>query len=419
MFFSSFARLAALVAVAAILAAPVSSSTAGAVADEARAESPAPHFATGAAAELAPFQRQLLDLAYDATTRMPVRPHIRNRSRGQHRVCVSALAMGQPGLALEYADGIENWYRGMVYADVAYHWAERGETALAEALLPTALEVAETTEDWRRDSIRVRAAQTGLLLGDGFLAAEVENDADLAFSEMGKVEVTRARARRAAFEDEVAALRALAASELFDTKINALEAMVHLHGRVYGRAEQARAVEELLRSSWEFAPAFMRFELVISMGENALGHGDAEGARAFAAEAREVVDTHNWPMEKLVEYQATTAKLRARAGDTETALAEAAEALANYEEGHLQVFDIWRATALRPIAEAYATAGDRDNALRVYKMAVEAGIANPNSRPRADDLNNTCISMARYGVQPDTALWAKLHEIQSGLSDPW
>jgi hypothetical protein len=63
--------------------------------------------------------------------------------------------------------------------------------------------------------------------------------------------------------------------------------------------------------------------------------------------------------------------------------------------------------------------GDGAAAVAVYKRCVEEGVANPNSRPRADDLAATCCSMALHGVEPDAALWSRLIQVEGKLGDPW
>lgn len=63
--------------------------------------------------------------------------------------------------------------------------------------------------------------------------------------------------------------------------------------------------------------------------------------------------------------------------------------------------------------------GDTAAALAVYKRAVEEGVHNPNSRPRAEDLSATCCSMALHGVEPDGSLWARMEDIRGRLGDPW
>jgi hypothetical protein len=116
---------------------------------------------------------------------------------------------------------------------------------------------------------------------------------------------------------------------------------------------------------------------------------------------------------------ARQAALRHRAGDRDQARRDLDQALALFDSQRKGIVDIFRAGALRAVAEAYQSMGDDRTALRVYKKAVEEGVANPNSRPRAEDLSATCRSMALKGVEPDAELWARIRHIQSGLGQPW
>ena len=63
--------------------------------------------------------------------------------------------------------------------------------------------------------------------------------------------------------------------------------------------------------------------------------------------------------------------------------------------------------------------GEQAAAFRTYALAVEAGIDNPNSRPRAEDLSATCRSMALHDVRPDAQLWARIRQVSEGLGPPW
>ena len=83
------------------------------------------------------------------------------------------------------------------------------------------------------------------------------------------------------------------------------------------------------------------------------------------------------------------------------------------------IVNIYRAQCLRSIAEAWHALGDQPRALAAYARAAEAGVENPNSRPRADDLAATCCSLATNNCEPDTALWKRLEAIRDGLGDPW
>ena len=75
--------------------------------------------------------------------------------------------------------------------------------------------------------------------------------------------------------------------------------------------------------------------------------------------------------------------------------------------------------ALRQVAEASVAAGEREQALKLYRRAAEEGVQNANARPRTEDLVATCLSMARQGVQPDAELVRRLRATREGLGDPW
>src|SRR6185503_20684098 len=58
---------------------------------------------------LAPYQAELLDLAFETVSKMPAVPHIKNRTRAQEEIVEAALALGQPKRARAFSDRIENW----------------------------------------------------------------------------------------------------------------------------------------------------------------------------------------------------------------------------------------------------------------------------------------------------------------------
>jgi hypothetical protein len=90
-------------------------------------------------------------------------------------------------------------------------------------------------------------------------------------------------------------------------------------------------------------------------------------------------------VEHRIPLVAQLSDLRFKAGDTERARTDADAALALFNAQREKIVNIYRAGALRPLAEAYQSMGDTEAALSVYKLAVEEGIANINSRPRAED----------------------------------
>ena len=143
---------------------------------------------------------------------------------------------------------------------------------------------------------------------------------------------------------------------------------------------------------------------------------------AFVAHDQRVgnrLDAVEWAPVDRVVITAKLAKLRWRAGLEDQVRSEVEGALALYDESRDRITDIYRARALRSIAEAYRVMGDDETARRLYARAVEEGVTNPNSRPRAQDLAATCLSMALGEFDPGPRLYARMVEIRNGLSDPW
>jgi tetratricopeptide (TPR) repeat protein len=215
------------------------------------------------------------------------------------------------------------------------------------------------------------------------------------------------------------ALEAAVATGQFEEVRNALETSAELFDRDYADEERRARTEQAIKSSWKSIPITVRIDLLLELSASAAAHGDRSKALALVDEARLIVDGTAWTAEHHVPLLARIARARHRAGAAEQARTEADEALALYESGRARIVDIERADALRPLAEAYHALGDTATASKLYRTAVEEGVANPNSRPRAEDLSATCSSMALHGVEPDAELMARMIQIAGALGPPW
>jgi len=173
------------------------------------------------------------------------------------------------------------------------------------------------------------------------------------------------------------------------------------------------------KSSWNRLPILVRIELMFELTGSALDHADSAKALALSGETKELVKSVRWLAEDHISLTARSAVLLHRAGEHEQARGEIKAALAMFDAQRAQIADIYRASALRSVALALQSMGDVRGARELYARAVEEGIANPNSRPRAEDLSATCCSMALNAVEPDAKLWARLRAIRSELKAPW
>ncbi|HKB16832.1 MAG TPA: hypothetical protein VKF62_12255, partial [Planctomycetota bacterium] len=373
---------------------------------------------------LDPFQGELLDLAYRAASAMPLNPHVKNRSRAQEAVVAACLDLDQPRRALRYIEGIQDWRRGAAYADLAFHCARRGEPNGVQGYLDLAGQIAEenakdeNAQEWRRDRIRTKIAKTHVWLGEARRAEAFE--ADVVDSEQGKVDAVRAmRLEAADFDRQVEALEGVVANGSLDRVQNALATYTRLLDRFYDDAEKRARIEEKVAAAHRRLPALARLESRMELAEVALGHGDRAKALEQVEEAKRTMEGTRWLPEHELPVRGRLAGLRHRAGDAEGARREAAAALATFDANRERIVDIYRAGALRPLAEAYEAMGDAGSARKVYGMAIEEGVANPNSRPRAEDLSATCCSMATNRVDPGSDLRARMLQICEGLGPPW
>jgi tetratricopeptide (TPR) repeat protein len=150
-----------------------------------------------------------------------------------------------------------------------------------------------------------------------------------------------------------------------------------------------------------------------------LAHEDKAKALELVNEAGKMIDSASWQPRFLIPLKARLSALRFRAGDEIPAQAQMQDALDFFFTNQEKIVNIDKAQLLRSLAEAYQAMGDNAAALDIYKRAIEAGVENPNSRPRAEDLAATCCSMALHMVEPDMKLLNRIREIHDGLNDPW
>ncbi len=369
---------------------------------------------------LAEHQEKLLDLAFEVAASIPLEPHIKTRSKTQQEVIEVCLELDQPKRALEYTEEIKNWRQGYCYAALAFYCAKNANVKPVQFLLKLAEECADKTEDWRRDRIQVKIAQTLARLGQTEKAEHIE--ANVVPSEKGKVDRVKAMmSEDESFEEQMKMLNEMIASNNFDIVKNAMHVCTTLFDLFYTDTDRRSKIENKMKNTWEDIPGFIRIELVIDLIESALDHSDNGKALALVNEATTMLEKYDWTfaLEKKISMASKLAELRYQAGDKEHALAKANEILALYQKRGKRIVNIWRAGALRPLAEAYRSMGKRKQALNVYALALEEGVKNPNSRPRAEDLSATCASMALYSVKPDAALWKQIHQIQKNLDHPW
>lgn len=389
-------------------------------------------------AALAPFQSELLRLAFESAARVPAYPHIKTRSELQERVVVAALKLDQPALAAEFAGRMEGWRRGAAFADIAYYHAQHGPQGEVDGLIEkaraevTRLDLQEQAEAqgfegddnsvemfqaWRRDRIRARIARTLLFLGQDEKAIEYESK--LQPSERGVVEATRA-ARMTPEEAErtVAGFEAVVKAGTLEDIRNVLQVGSILAARFHADEVRGPVLRAALEEALVKGPAMFRVDTTLALAERLIEQGEHVWSHELVHSAVALLEEIPIAVEDDLPLRARAIELRHAVGDPEARKSLDA-LLGRFDSVRETLEPMMHADLLVPIAEAYVALGDRATALRIYARAAEQGAVNVNAVPRTTDLVDVCASMAVHGVEPDAQLSKRLEQTFSGLADPW
>jgi hypothetical protein len=116
---------------------------------------------------------------------------------------------------------------------------------------------------------------------------------------------------------------------------------------------------------------------------------------------------------------AMVVEARIAAGDRAGAAEELRRLREQFDRRRGEIMSTRLARSLRAIGSAWAKAGDQIMARQSFRDALDAGLINPNGRPRAEDLTATCVAMAVAGVVPDPLTAQKIDAVRNQLGEPW
>ena len=227
------------------------------------------------------------------------------------------------------------------------------------------------------------------------------------------------KAEGATLEAELVAMNERLASKDFDVQRNGIASYLEYFSRFYDNAEARANAEERIAGAMKKVPAMLRFETNVQLAQVAAAHHDAASMTGYIDAAMSTTTLSGWMPEDRIRGIGRIATVAAQGGDVTRSRALAAEALAQFEADYIKMPDVFRAAALRPTAEAYATLRDQPLALSTFLRVVEEGAKNPNARPRAEDLAGTANALARMQFVPDAALWSRMQQVARGLQSPW
>jgi tetratricopeptide (TPR) repeat protein len=360
----------------------------------------------------------MIDDAWSVASSPETRAHERIKSRLQREVAATAIELGMVDTALRHAEAIKDWRRAEVMALAAQALARSGEPDRATALLQGALEGSAGTEGWMREQLLTEIAIGLAALGDVDQARQFAGQ--VPQERTGRVEAELVSGT--SLEDldrQCDAFDAAIATKAFDVVRSGVEGYLAVWKRVPGDGVRVARAEKAIRDAAPGLPIDLQIELRVRMADRLAAVGRRDDAAAELAQACEQFRNYDFTPDTVGVIARDLARGLLRQGQPGQARRVIQDTLARYRSDTSEVVDIDRADVLRPLAEAMVDAGDRDEALRIWRLALEAGALNPNARPRAEDLCLTCLSMVRSGVEPPADMRATIRSIRSGLKAPW
>lgn len=387
---------------------------------------------------IASWKTDLLDLAFSGVSQMPLHPHIKNRSRAQQKIVDLCLELKQPTLAYSYALKIENWQRWMGLSNLAIYLAEDGQTAASKTvaeIVNAALHAAnnlhsgrvvastpnpliDTLEDRRYQAVLARMAEFSLLnASNGLIDVDAEKYGEVNASSLA---MTILPSGADHVEQNLAALRIVTEDPNFEIVHLGLLEMAGLVDRNYDSVELSALLDkDVFPILGKKIPVFVRIDVLRAFAEAAIRHEDFSGAHPLLEKMDGMIEGLKSSPRYYIPEAARLARVRLDAGESQMAEDQLRLMESVYEEKKGLIVDIERAGLLCHLAETSFYLGHRPQALTFYAQAIAEGQRNPNSRPRADDLNRICCSMVRSGVEPTGELFRAIEQMKSGLGEPW
>ena len=359
-------------------------------------------------------QIELIDTAFEIASKIPLEPHIKDRSRAQEKVVNTCIQLGLVDKAVKFSNQIKNWRKGSCYADIAIYFAKHGEFDKAKSCIELISTVKKAEQEWRNELILSKVAIAYHILD--------KEDKSIAIQESlpeSKLADFVVDASDISFDAKIAKLDKYIATGGFEAINNSIRALVELLKNNYASSEKRTLIESEIYSSWDTIPLNIRIESLIDMAKIAIDNADSIQAKVYISKAQDFIDNFEWPLRHKVTMVSKLSISKFIVGDERAARNDIDSILDEFKKNKDQIVDIYRAEILCQLARSYHAMSDSQKAIEVLELAVEQAVINPNSRPQAIDISEICLTMASLSLEPGKNLWQQISEINNNFGEPW
>jgi tetratricopeptide (TPR) repeat protein len=346
-------------------------------------------------------------------------PDPKDKAKAQELVVREYAARGELDKAIELAGRIENWRRGVVYADFARQLAAEGSTEEARELIGRAQEFQKGITGWQNPRISAHIAEALASLGELAKSRELSGavaDADpQAYAGRSVAAVATAYAAQRNFEAAMEQLSILTdEQDVYETWWRS-QGYLDIGRNAAFTVEQRLEALNAARESAEDIVGWKQAQMLqgIAAEYHALGKSSkAKGTLKRADEATLAVPP---TLSAKAAMLSNLASAWAGIGERK----HAAELLKMAEGAVPNNITIDRPGVYAMLAESYLRMEDNEDSRRLFDTALSSAESLVNARPRALAVVAVCRSMGRSGFELDDKTRIRLEALFSGLKDPW
>lgn len=371
------------------------------------------------------FDEQILEIAFQAVSKMPDNPHEKSRSRGQLEIVQACLSLGHTEQALRYGMQITNWRKALARANIARYFAQKNQLELAQdhlavvRQLMSGLENDKAIQAWRLNRIRATVSQVHSILE--LCSSRQRKDEGVGDSvghtaSLGNVSILEGED---GFSDFLAQVNRVFETEEFSEVKHALESCVAALEASYSLQGRRDNLYRIIKTSYPRLPIPVRIRLLSDVVKIAIEHEDLAFGRDIALHISALINNGRWRPQDEVALRATFSALLHDLGQQKDSAVESNKAHGLFNEKRDAIVSIFRGQAMRPLAESFVLRGNKSRSLMIYSQALDEAIVNPNSRPRVMDLIHTCISMATHNCEWNREIKVKINDLFHSLGTPW
>jgi tetratricopeptide (TPR) repeat protein len=346
-------------------------------------------------------------------------PDPKDKARAQELVVREHAARGDIDRAVSLAGRIENWRRGVVYADLARQLAGEGREKEARELVDQAKAFQGNITGWQNPRISAHIAEALAALGDlpesREMSARVADADPQAYAGRSVATVATGYAAQRNFRAAMDQLAILTDEhDVYETWWRCQGYLDLARNSGFTEEQRLEALDAARVSAEEIA-GWKQTQMLQAIAAEYHASGKTKKARRALKRADEVIMVVPPSLSAKAVMLSSLASAWAGIGERK----HAADLMTQAEEAVPNNIVIDRPGVYAMLAESYRAMDDEEDSRRLFDTALSSAESVVNARPRALAVVAICRSLGRSGVDLDDDTRNRLDALFSGLKDPW